>query len=265
MKSENASRLGEAIERLENGYSFGVLSELNRALVPSFEIDFPALWAETREVQALFNTMKPLDRDVREELWERFNRFRDAARNAQQSQRFRRDQLLDQNRGQLESAITDLEASHDLGWLDDLVVVRKNLGGFWSDARNIGKLFKEVKPLRRQDREYLWDWFQRLCERAHNLQGQLNEERERRHAEWRERMLNKIERLRELIQKNEGVVERLDEQIDRCEEMRSNARSPDFAYEVGGWIQEKEQKKDDILRTNRELWDKIAEIEAKLG
>jgi hypothetical protein len=47
--------------------------------------------------------------------------------------------------------------------------------------------------------------------------------------------------------------------------MRDGASTPDFAYEVGGWIDEKERKKDDILQTNRELWDKIAEIEHKLG
>lgn len=264
MKMENAERIESAIEHLEERYNFGFFSELGRASVPTFEIDFHVLWAETKEVQVLFNTLKPMDRNGREELWNRFNRFRDAARESQSMQRSRRDAALDENKGQIERALTNLEWSHDLRWLDDIIGGRKNLRDFWADAREIGTMFKELKPLRRDDREHLWDWFQRLCDKARYFQEQIDEDRERRQSEWRDRMHDKLDRLRELINKNEDVIERLDQQIAHCEDLRDNARTGDFADEVGGWIDEKERKKEDILQTNQELWDKIAEIERKL-
>ena len=86
-----------------------------------------------------------------------------------------------------------------------------------------------------------------------------------RHHEWRERMEGHIQRWAELIEKNEGVMARLEQQIEECEEMEANARSDDFAGTVRGWIEEKMEKIRDIRRTNEELEERIESVKGKLS
>lgn len=85
-----------------------------------------------------------------------------------------------------------------------------------------------------------------------------------KHEEWVTRTQEHIERWSALIDKNESVIAGIENQIDRCQEMESSARSSDFADTVRGWIEEKYQKIEDIRRTNRELDEKIRSARSKL-
>jgi len=86
-----------------------------------------------------------------------------------------------------------------------------------------------------------------------------------RHHEWRHRMESHVERWTELIEKNEGVIAKLEQQIEECEEMEANARGEDFASTVRGWIEEKMDKIRDIRRTNEELEERIESVKGKLS
>jgi hypothetical protein len=86
-----------------------------------------------------------------------------------------------------------------------------------------------------------------------------------KHDEWRERMENHVERWSELYEKNEDVIRRLEQQIEECEAMESNAKSDDFAETVRGWIEEKMDKIRDIRRTNQELEERIESVKSKLS
>lgn len=85
-----------------------------------------------------------------------------------------------------------------------------------------------------------------------------------RHQEWRERTEDHIERWMELHRKNESVIASIEEQIERCEEMESSARSSEFAERVRGWIEEKLDKIRDIRHTNLELEERIESAKGKL-
>ena len=86
-----------------------------------------------------------------------------------------------------------------------------------------------------------------------------------RHHEWRSKMEDHVERWTELMEKNESVISRLEQQIEECQEMESNARSDDFAETVRGWIEEKMEKIRDIRRTNQELEERIESVKRKLS
>ena len=89
-------------------------------------------------------------------------------------------------------------------------------------------------------------------------------ERQRKHEEWRDRMQEHTERWRSLVQKNEDVISRIENQIDKCQEMERNARSPEFANTVRGWIEEKYRKISKIRETNIELEEKISSVKSKI-
>jgi hypothetical protein len=63
------------------------------------------------------------------------------------------------NADTLESEISILEYSHYL-------YSRLQFGEFWEHANKIKELFKELKPLRREDRERLWVRYGAACEKA---------------------------------------------------------------------------------------------------
>ena len=78
-------------------------------------------------------------------------------------------------------------------------------------------------------------------------------------------MENHVERWTELMEKNENVVASLEDQIEKCEEMESTARSEEFADTVRGWIEEKLDKIRDIRRTNEELEERIRSVKNRLS
>ena len=251
---ENAREIESAIAELESDYGSGFFQSFDRAFSGD-QADYDSFWARQREIRQLFKEYR-LWRQDREELWERLNKLCDDVRELHESQKDQRRMLLDSNRDTIAQALSNLAWIHNFNWMNDMLY-GPDLKDFWADAKEVSELFRETKPLRKDDREELWDEFQGLCDRARDIQEEKNEA-------WRERMEEHIDRWRALIDKNEEVIERLRGQIEHCEDIRADARTDDFADEVQGWIDEKERKIDDIEATNSELWRKISEVEAKL-
>ena len=124
----------------------------------------------------------------------------------------------------------------------------------------------EVKGLRMgKDRsEIVWRSLQDAWDHATARIREHKEEKRRRHEEWVARMHENTGRWEALIEKNEGVIERLRDQIADCEEKLAGARTSDYAAMVQGWIDEKEDKIRDIQSTNRELEARIHDVQSKL-
>lgn len=179
--------------------------------------------------------------------------------------RYLDDRKRDQSRDTIHHALQELENGHDLDWVSDLLALKRNLQGFWTDVRDVNTLFKECKPLRREDREELQKWMDHLCQKAKRLQENMGEERDRRQNEWRHNQQERLERLRAIVNKNEEIVQRIMGQIEHCEGLRDNARTSEHADEVQGWIDEKQKKVDDIEATSSDIYKSIAEIEQNLG
>lgn len=70
----------------------------------------------------------------------------------------------------LEDEIQKLSSGH-WDWLE------RQYKDFWSHAKQISKLFKELKPLKKEDRERLWSNFNYICE---DIKRKQNEEWEKR-------------------------------------------------------------------------------------
>lgn len=267
-KLENAQVLEKAVTALLAAHPLDELAEekatCESSTVDQYGIDFSHLWNDVRVVRDVFKDTRPVDPDIRQELWERLGAFCEAAKEIQNRQRDRRHVLEEENRGKIEAAIKALQCGHDLQWAEDISALKADLKVFWDEAREVSRLFKECKPLRREDREELWLTFQELCEKAHYYQNEAIEEGQRRYQEWRARATEKLEGIRHLLSKNADVLTRLQEQIVKCEEMRDSARSAEFGLEVQGWIDDKHRKMQDIHATNTALLEKAEDLEKRL-
>ena len=252
---ENARRIENAICDLESNYHFGFLAELGRQSMGDNEINFAHLWAEVRESQELFNSLRPIQ--DRQALWERFNRFRERAREAQCSERDRYNTVCDENRSAIQRSIDSLCSDHDLRWIDNWKLTQRNLKGFFSDAKQVSDMFKELKPIRKEDRNEMWNEFQKLCNEAKFYREQADQA-------WRGHQRELIERFQDFIRENNDKITYIQNKIAEDEDRRDNARTTDFSDKVQGWIDEKAEKILDKERRNSELLEKIADIEAKL-
>src|SRR5207248_934329 len=138
--------------------------------------------------------VKPLSRQNREELWDRFNQFRDRAREAQDAYWTRRNEVLNSNRAEIDHALQHLENAHNLDWISDFMGYRKELDGFWDEVADVTELFKTLKPLRRGDREELWNWFSNVKSKAKQAEDRYYEAKRERHEEWRQKTEAALER-----------------------------------------------------------------------
>jgi hypothetical protein len=114
-------------------------------------------------------------------------------------------------------------------------------------------------------RDDLRDSLNSSWERAQSRISDLKEEKRLKHERWLDRMYENIDRWTSLMEKNEGVIDRLEQLIDEDEDRIANARSDDFACTVQGWIDEKQQKIRDIMETNRSLEEKIDSFKRKIN
>jgi hypothetical protein len=89
--------------------------------------------------------------------------------------------------------------------------------------------------------------------------------REEKHLKWRAGMDTAIARKVALLEKSRDSVANIEHQIHQCQEMLTEARSPEFAATVQGWIDEKYQKIHDIERFISALDDQVHDISVKLN
>lgn len=289
LQDENGATLASAIGDLERTYSVNWLAELGRDLpfgLNDEELNFSDLWHDVKEVQSLFETLRPIRRDTREEMWVRFNAFRDRARAAQDRQRSRQDALLNDNHGEVQAALQRLENEYDLGIMGTgLFGGRPDLKGFKDDADAVQHLFSTLK-LRRADRDDLWGWFSKLRDKVRHI-------REQNHADWvarQQELICKIEvdidrseeflerlhgnaakseefleRLEGMVTRDEAFRSRLQDQISDLESQRDSAWSDSFIERVGGWISEKEGKVDEVESQIQERRDKIDDVQDQIS
>lgn len=76
------------------------------------------------------------------------------------------------NRNQIQGEIDHLNGSH---WRTPLI--DRDYGSFWNHVKSINEMFKELKPLRRNDRERLWSYFSSVCDETKRIQMEERQER----------------------------------------------------------------------------------------
>ena len=82
------------------------------------------------------------------------------------------DEKANDNRNRIHDELCHLLGGH---WKQPLI--ERDYSSFWSHVKEIHVLFKELKPIRREDREELWGRFTSICEEVKNKQHDNNQQR----------------------------------------------------------------------------------------
>ncbi len=95
----------------------------------------------------------------------------------------------DENAKTLENEILDLSSGH---WS----LFERQYKEFWQHAREISNLFKTLKPLKKEDRQALWERFSSVCEETKYQQKSEHEERKRKSSQHRDYIIREAESAR---------------------------------------------------------------------
>ena len=91
----------------------------------------------------------------------------------------------DKNASKLEREIGGLSHGH---W----DMFKRDYRGFWAHAKKISQLFKELKPLKKEDREGLWSKFSLTCDETKQRQKSENKDRVWKSERLRDDILSEI-------------------------------------------------------------------------
>jgi hypothetical protein len=243
------SKIKEAYYQAKGARSTSDLSQakslLNEAL-QWMKDGWGAFNAPTQLVQTALGSEGKLSREDRDQCWEKW-------KEANEVIGFRRQELWDSNYNHFRSKASDaLNTAHH------------------GDPREAKSKVKDVQrdmkgtQMSKPQFQAIHDLLDDAWQKANSRLKEAYREGQQKHEEWRDRMEGHIERWSNLIQKNEGVISGIKDDIDRCEEEERNARSSEHADRVRGWIEEKYQKISDIRETNRELEEKIHSAKSKI-
>ena len=269
-RSESAAHIERAISRLEDHYNFpGLMDHLANFAGSIFGMsslefpDFKRFWAEVREINEMFSERDLYGGD-RKRLREQLSALCETAKESNRELRSWHESKCDEHRNEIERAINRLRHEHGLDGISTFLNT-PNLQGFWGDQTEVRTMFKELKPLRREDRESLWDELNALCDKARFYQEERNAERDKKRQEWRERMHEKIDEWRSKIDKKNDLVSRVESQIEELEVKRDSAWSAEFADKVQGWIDEKRQFISELEEQIEDLQSRIRDVDARLA
>jgi len=126
----------------------------------------------------------------------------------------------------------------------------------WEVFNTITQLISQILSsgiMTREDREECWSSWK-------EAQELLRLRRDEYYAEVRTRQIG---RWRDWVEQNENMIETLQGEIDRCEDLERDARTGEFADRVRSWIEAKSQKISDLESRNEQLETKIAETESR--
>lgn len=97
------------------------------------------------------------------------------------------DEKADINASLIESEIDDMSRGH---W--QVVLITRDYAGFWGHAKNISQMFKELKPLRVEDRKRLWEKYSDICDETKQKQDDEYQEKRYKSEDLRKSILAEV-------------------------------------------------------------------------
>jgi hypothetical protein len=248
--ARNAKKIESELDLLKGGHW---RSPLQR--------DYHAFWAHAKEINELFKTLKPLDKEERERLWEKMNTICNNTKTKQQSEVDSRKYKSKQHRDWI---IKQAESCRPIQFL----VIQSNV----EEMKDMGKRLKETgQYLSRYKEEMLHEdkaeCFERIQDVRHaqDLWWDAHKgNRQQRADDFKDRVRANLEKNRERYDKTSEALRKMRASEDNLRDQINSAYNDNWRDKAYGWLSELEDKiRDTEAHLDRiEGW--IREDEAKL-
>jgi hypothetical protein len=264
---QNAKRLNSELDRLEGGH---------RSL---FQRDYRSFWAHVKEINELFKSLKPLDKEDRDKLWTRMDTLCKNCKEQQQKEidncSFKSGQHKDWIIKQVESCrpLDGIMATLSLGLLASNVAEIKDMGKRLREAgQYLSKYKLEMTPEHKaecferiKDVQHAQDvWWKGYKESHQQHKEQENLSREERQRAFRNRVKTNIEKNKERYAHASEALRKMNASADDLREKISSAYNDSWKDKAYGWLSELEEKIDSTEAHLKRIEEWIKEDEDKL-
>jgi len=227
-----------------------------------FKRQYKDFWVHARQISEMFKTLKPLRKEDRERLWEKFNSVCEEVKRKQRSENDDRKFKSNQHRKDIISEAERARPCSLFGFDPPDVQEMKALGGVLKSASLMLSKYKDE-----MFGEHKHECFERIQEirHIHDLWWQEhNRHRSKRQEEFQERVKSNLEKNYERHRKATDALHRMRNHADDLRDKISSAWNDDFRDRANVWLSEAEDKIRDIEDSIQQIEDWIKEDEAKL-
>jgi len=249
---DNASTIRTELGLLSSGHWDGPLRR-----------DYRAFWAHVREISDMFKTLKPLRREDREMLWQRFGSLCEDAKSKQGSEIENRKFKSDQHRRYVLDEVEHSRPVSLFGFLSPDVEEMKGLGRL---LRVAGQSLSRYKH--EMFGEHKQECFEAIQEmqRVHDAWWEeLRIYRDDRHQNFHARIRANLEKLHGMHSKATEALGRARAHADDLRDQIDSARTDKFRDLASGWLSEEESRNSDIEAHTARIEGWIDEEEDKLN
>ena len=230
--SANARAIESEIQSLESGHW------------DWFERQYKDFWDHARHISHMFKTLKPIQREDRERLWEKFSSICEEVKRKQHSEHENRKFKSEQHRNYIIKEAESARPSTLFGFFPPDVQEMKALGGVLRNASSmLSKYKKEMFG------EHKQECFERIQEIRHIHDvwwEELKRHRSKRQEEFQQRVRANLEKNYERHRKATDALHRVRNHADDLRDKISSAWNDDFRDRAYGWLSETEDKIRDI-------------------
>jgi len=227
-----------------------------------FRRQYKDFWAHAGQISQMFKTLKPLGREDRERLWEKFSSICEETKRNQQSEYESRKFKSEQHRNDIIREAESARPCSLFGFDPPDANEMKALGHVLRNASAMLSKYKEE-----MFGEHKQECFERIREirRVHDSWWEeLKRHRSRRQEEFQRRVRANLERNYERHRKASDALCRLRNHADNLRDKIRTAWNDDFRDRAYGWLSETEDKIRDIEESLRRIEGWIREDEEKL-
>jgi len=227
-----------------------------------FKFQYKPFWEQSNLIFGLFKSLKPLLKEDRERLWERYLDIRNTTKQKQQDEKSNRDFKSRDHRKEIIAEAERAKPCSLFGFAPPDVDEMKRLGNVLRGARRMLSEFKQ---------EMYGEHKQECFERIEDIQKEhdywweeLKVHRSKKQEEFVCRVQQNLEKNRE---KHERATDSLRRQRAHADDLRykiDTAWNEGFISQASEWLSEAESKIEDIEGYVRKLEEWIEEDEAKL-
>ena len=227
-----------------------------------FERQYKEFWQHAREISNLFKTLKPLKKEDRQALWERFSSVCEETKYQQKSEHEERKRKSSQHRDYIIREAESARPHTLLGFAPPDV----------EDMKALGNVLKRASSMLSENKkemfgEHKQECYERIKEirHIHDLWwDDLKKHRSEKHKNFQERVRANLEKNYERLRKATDALQRQRSHADKLRDDIDSAWNDDFRDRAYGWLSETEDKIRDIEQSIENIEDWIREDEEKL-
>lgn len=258
--AQNARKISGELDRLEGGH---------RSLL---QRDYRSFWAHVKEINELFKSLKPIDKEERERLWTRMTTLCENCKEQQQREIDNRKHKSGQHRDwiikQAESCrpLDGMMATLSLGLLASNVAEVKDMG---KRLRETGQYLSKYKT--EMIPEHKGECFDRIKDVQHaqdiwwdNYKRIHDQEREQKQRDFHDRVRANLNKNKERYAHASEALRKMNRSADDLRDKISSAYNDNWRDNAYGWLSELEDKISDTESHLRRLDEWIEEDERKL-